>query len=409
VRALLALVLAAIAVDAHAAGLARPTVVGSRSLGMAGAFTAVADDPTALWHNPAGPAFFGENMISVSGELVITQRTYTPSSDSPLGQLGATGDVGESGAPAFVPTIGASTRFGAGPKRVTPSRFALSLLAYAANGGQISFDKNAIQSSGLVSTTINCFEIAPGLAYQISEAIALGFAVRIGISSFAVEDIEPTFRARLDGRGVGVGASLGLLVRPHRMVSIGATYRTPLSANIGGRGPIDLVGLGSSERDFKLDVLWPQSASLGIAVRPHPRFLASVQGDWTGWSSIDRLRLEVAGLPPSLSTRQMRYTDSFAVRLGVQAVAHRMVALRAGYTFDSNAIPDETSRRENQDGPKHLIAVGLGVHVWRLFLDAGFEALLPLGARTIRQGSLSEGGSYRAGLYTAALSATIHF
>lgn len=397
---------------AQAAGLARPTVVGARSLGMGGAFTAVADDPTALWHNPAGPAFFGENMITIAGEFVVTKRVYTPSPDSPLGQGGATGDIPESGGPAFVPTIGASTRFGAGPKKVAPSRFALSLLAYAANGGQISFDKNSIQSSGLVSTTINCFEIAPGLAYQISDAIALGIAVRIGISSFAVDDIEPTFKAQLDGRGLGVGASLGLLVRPHRMVSIGATYRTPLKAGIGGRGPVELSGIGTSERDFKLDVTWPQSASFGIAVRPHARFLASAQADWTAWSSIDRLRLEVAGLPASLSTRQMRYTDSFAVRLGVQAIAHRMVALRAGYTFDSNAIPDETSRRENQDGPKHLLAVGIGLHVWRLFFDAAFEALLPLGARVVAQTAtpgLTEGGKYSAGLYTAALSGTIHF
>jgi long-chain fatty acid transport protein len=399
---------------AHAAGLARPTVVGARSLGMGGAFTAVADDPTALWHNPAGPAFFGENMITLSGELVVTKRLYSPSPDSPLGQAGVT-EVPESGGPAFVPTLGASTRFGAGPKKVAPSRFALSLLAYAANGGQIAFDKNSVRSSGLISTTINCFEIAPGLAYQISDVIALGVAVRIGISSFAVEDIEPTFKAQLDGRGVGIGASLGLLVRPHRMVSIGATYRTPLKAGIGGRGPVELAGIGTSERDFKLDVTWPQSASFGIAVRPHARLLASAQADWTAWSSIDRLRLEVSGLPASLSTRQMRYTDSFAVRLGVQAIAHRMVALRAGYTFDSNAIPDETSRRENQDGPKHLLAVGIGLHVWRLFLDAAFEALLPPvggGGRTVPQTAtvgLTEGGTYSAGLYTAALSGTIHF
>jgi len=33
---------------------------GTRAMGMAGAFTAQADDPSALWHNAGGLAFFDE-------------------------------------------------------------------------------------------------------------------------------------------------------------------------------------------------------------------------------------------------------------------------------------------------------------------------------------------------------------
>ncbi|MFI5289783.1 MAG: long chain fatty acid transport protein, partial [Polyangia bacterium] len=64
---------------AGAAGLSRPNMVGARAIGLGGAFTAVADDPTAVWHNPAGPAFFGDNVAYLGAELVLTQRSYTPS------------------------------------------------------------------------------------------------------------------------------------------------------------------------------------------------------------------------------------------------------------------------------------------------------------------------------------------
>src|SRR6266511_2885199 len=70
---------------AHAAGLSRPSVVGARAIGLGGAFTAIADDPTAAWHNPSVLALYGENVAYLGGELVFTQRTYTPDAQSTLG------------------------------------------------------------------------------------------------------------------------------------------------------------------------------------------------------------------------------------------------------------------------------------------------------------------------------------
>ena len=46
-----------------AAGLQRPNVGGARAIGMGGAYTAVADDPSAVWFNPAGTAFYGDNVV----------------------------------------------------------------------------------------------------------------------------------------------------------------------------------------------------------------------------------------------------------------------------------------------------------------------------------------------------------
>jgi long-subunit fatty acid transport protein len=106
----------------------------------------------------------------------------------------------------------------------------------------------------------------------------------------------------------------------------------------------------------------------------------------------------------------MRYTDTLAFHAGLQVIAHQRVALRCGYTFDGNAIPDETMRRENQDRAKHLLAVGLGVHVWKLFIDAAFEALVPTSPRVIAtQGPANEAGSYASHLYTAAFSVQARF
>src|SRR4051812_16578865 len=149
----------------HAAGLSRPNLAGARAIGMGGAFTAVADDATAVWYNPAGPAFFGDNQVYLGGELVLTQRTYQPDATSTLGKLGHTDVINENTAPTFLPVIGASSRFGFG--KTKPTRFALSLLVHLAYGGAISFDPKNLNDPaqnkpiGIVSTQILDYEITP--------------------------------------------------------------------------------------------------------------------------------------------------------------------------------------------------------------------------------------------------------
>jgi long-chain fatty acid transport protein len=393
------------------AGLSRPNVLGARSIGLGGAFTAIADDPTAVWHNPAGTAFYGDTSVYFGNELVLTQRGYTPSATSPLGIANSSAgapdkNIVENTAPTYIPIIGVTTRFGFG--KIPPNRFALSLLAYDVYGGSISFRPADVQNQGIQNTQILDFEVAPTLAYQVSDVLAIGAGVRIGINSFSVNDIEAAFKANLSLLGVGIGGTLGIMVRPHPRVQIGAVYRTSLSTTMSGNGPVAVTGGTTTNRDASLAISWPQSVSLGVAVRAHSRIIATVQGDWSGWSSVQNLSLQLAGLLPVV--KPMRYMDSYALHVGVQGVVTRFLVLRLGFALDGNAIPDSTVRRENQDAPKATLAGGVGLHFWKVFIDAAFEGFLPLGTRTVaQQGTDNEGGAYKASVYTAELSAQVRF
>jgi long-chain fatty acid transport protein len=395
------------AATARGAGLQRPNVLGARAIGLGGAFVAVADDPTSVWYNPAGAAIGGDNIVYIGGELVILQRGYDPSASSPIGVGGGAGkNIVENTGPQFLPILGATTRFGYG--RTPPSRFALTLAAYVPYGGSISFQPSQVNNAGLIDTTIADIEIAPALSYQVNDVLSLGAALRLGICTFDVNDHESTFNANLSFRGVGLGATLGAMLRPHWRVQIGLVYRTPLEATMSGDGNVALTGMAGTKRTGSLKVAWPQSVGLGVALKPHRRLLVSVQGDWSGWSSIQRLDLELDGLVPTI--KPMRFADSYALHIGLQGILTRFMLARLGWTLDGNAIPDSTIRRENQDNLKSTLAVGLGFHFWRIFLDAAFEALLPLPARVITtQGTANEAGSYEAHIYSAELSAQVHF
>lgn len=415
--------------NAFAAGLSRPNVNGARAIGMGGAFSAVADDPTAVWYNPATPAFFGDNMVYLGGELLITQRSYTPSPDSQLGQLGITGKLSENTAPTFIPMVGATSRFGFG--KTKPTRFALSLLAHVGYGGSISYDRSKISTTpmsggmavqhGLQQVQLLDYEITPALSYQITDVISIGAGLRIGVNSFTADDAEgiasPTFHISTSNTGVGIGGTFGILIKPHKMIDLAAVYRTPLSATMTGTGPLTISGQQAVNRSSSISITWPQSAALAMAVKPHWRVLIALQADWTAWSSVQSLTLDLtsAGIATtSTNIKQQRFVDAWAFHLGLQTIITRWMLLRLGYAADLNAIPDSTVRRENQDANKGTLGIGLGFRPHKLIaLDAAFETLLPLGptTRKVTQNAenTNEGGSYSAQVFSVEIAGTFYF
>jgi long-chain fatty acid transport protein len=262
---------------------------------------------------------------------------------------------------------------------------------------------------GILSTTIADLEVTPALAYQVTDVLSIGAALRIGVGLFDVDDSESSFHAKLSMNGVGVGGAFGVMLRPHWRVQIGAVYRTSLGIDYSGNGTLALSTGMPNGASGKLHVDWPQSAGLGIAVWPHKRVVVSAQADWTGWSSIQRLELNLEGIGPQ--TRFMRYRDTFAAHLGVQAAITRFLVARVGYTFDGNAISDRDMRRENEDANKHTFGFGLGLHFWKLFIDAAFEALLPTSPRVIANqvGTENEAGSYDSRVYSLELGVQFRF
>jgi hypothetical protein len=132
------------------------------------------------------------------------------------------------------------------------------------------------------------------------------------------------------------------------------------------------------------------------------------QADWTGWSSVQRLDVTVAG---ANNPQQERYRDSWGVHVGMQVVTFRWALLRIGWAWDSNAVPDRTMRRENTDGDKSTVSAGLGIHVWKIFIDGALEAFLPIGSRKVTTAYLGENetGRYEALVFSGELSAQIRF
>ena len=357
---------------AHAGGLGRPNGISARGVGMGGAWTAFVDDATAVWFNPAALSEI-EPQVDVGGELVIGPRTFTPVADD-----GTRGPAQKATVVAPVPSAGVVGRFWYDGR---PSRFTLGAGVWNTYGGKVAFPKTG--NPALDSTQDAVVEASAGTSLRISDKLSIGAAFRLGVGLFSVEATKNPYDASLSASGLGVAMAWGFLFRPVESVRIGLAWRAPLRITTTGSGSIDSVS-GLMQTSVEHHQSWPQSASLGVGVMANPQLKLAAQIDWTQWSTVTDLIVQLPGSGNPDQIYQEDWNDNWTVRGGAEYTVSSAIAVRAGAYVDTVAVPDRTIERQYLDSQKIGLAAGGSYRrgPWRV--DAALDGLVP-STRTIPQ------------------------
>jgi long-chain fatty acid transport protein len=364
---------------ADAGGLARPNPISARGVGMGGAFTALADDVTALHFNPAA---LGEvaPVVSIGGELVIAPRTYTP-----LRADGTHGPDQKTTPIVPLPALGVVGRF---HNDGVPSAFTLGLGVWNTFGGKVTYDKMVDPTTQMPIAALDAVqdavvEVVPGFAYKFDEHFSFGAALRIGIGLFSLDATQLPLDSKGSAYGIGLSYTGGVLVTPVPSIKIGLTWRGPMTIRTNGSGRVEFEPpLTPTDENIEHTQQWPQQLSLGIGILPRPGLRFAAQLDWAGWSRVDEIKVQFPDRPTLDQVYPVDWNDNMSVRLGGEYMVRRAVALRAGAYFDSNAVPDRTIERQYLDDQKFGVSAGtsLTFGAWRG--DLAVDVVLP-GSRTV--------------------------
>lgn len=392
---------------ADAGGLARPNPISARGVGMGGAFTALADDITALHFNPAALVFV-DPQVAVGLEFVVAPRSYVP-----LLPDGSRGPAQNTTPKIPLPVVGVVGRFHSDG---VPSDFTLGIGVWNTFGGQVSYPKLTDPMTGAPIGALDAvqdavIEIVPGFAYRFDEHLAFGAALRVGIGLFSVTATQMPLDSELSAFGVGLSYTGGVLVTPIPALRIGLAWRGPLTIRTNGNGTVDFpppedVSVEHTQR-------WPQQLSLGIGVLPRPGLRLAAQLDWSGWSRVDVIAVEFPDNPNLDQRYPVDWNDNYAVRLGGEYMVTPAVAVRAGTYFDSNAVPDRTIERQYLDDAKFGVAAGTSVRFGTWRVDLALDFVLP-GSRTVDDNRAAVGawperaniapGDHEGSVYSAAFA-----
>jgi long-chain fatty acid transport protein len=323
----------------------------AKSLGQADAFTAQADDASAIFYNPAG-------LTQLSGTSFTAGALYL----QPEFRLqGADGSSESMRLPSVLPHFYAETdlgtsrwRFGVGLNDV------FGLNEDWGNSGPL----RTLVDQGQVSVV----NIAPTVAYKVNPNLSLGLAFNIYHGDLMLtRQVElgpppyPEGQFHLRGSAVAFGVTPGMMWKINDQNTVGAYYRSPFSLDFNGTAELKIPGtseIGPSDAQAALE--FPQSAGIGYAFRPVKRL--KLEGDviWTDWHAVSDLEIQSHDPHFNNQTLPGHWVSGFTFRVGTQYELTDHWALRAGYAYSQNSVPDSTFSPLVPDSNYHLFAVGAG-------------------------------------------------
>ncbi len=345
--------------------------VGAEEIGMGGADTAAPMDAMTAVTNPAGMSRVGSRADFSLEAFMPARRADFRDSGEGFGVPG--GDKVSGGTPLYgIPAIGwTAPAFGTSNVYFGGGMYVTSGLGV--DYGQTVFIPSS--SLGLPDdvtfsgySSIQFWKMAPCVAWNITPSLSVGLAANIDYQSVTIDEringvpfsAGPLAGTQQDvkfdlGRPtnqIGGGASLGLIYDVNKYLSVGAVYTSEQFFAPGeyrlGDGDIYLFnGATGKAGTYKLDLNFPQQASVGIAVKPIAPLLIAMDVKWIDWSSThDKVRLD--GPSDSFQKSDGSFTDhtdlnfgwsdQWVYAIGVQYTPITPLSLRLGYNYANSPI-----------------------------------------------------------------------
>lgn len=334
----------------------------ARAMSLGGAFTGLANDPSAVFFNPAGitqlsgTRFMGgvtfiQPISSFRGpspsitETKLEDQIFTPINFYITHQISDDLSAG----------ISVNNPYGLGTK----------------------WDPDWVGRYLAIETEIRTFYFSGVLAYQITDQLSIGAGAVFAYGDVLIERKTPIVPfagealIHLEGDGTAFGFTAGLLYKPIPEVSIGINYRSQADFDFDGdgtsTGPVQAKSLlPSGSISAKLSA--PSNLVFGLAVLPTEKLTLTADVQFVGWSSYDKLQLTFNDVLDEngdklVETGIRDYENSYIARLGCEYMLNLDWTLRGGLLYDVNPIKDERVDPTLPDSDRLGLNVGFGYKI----------------------------------------------
>jgi long-chain fatty acid transport protein len=360
---------------------------GAAAQAMGGAFVAIANNPSAIFHNPAGIAFLKGTQISVGGTFIVPKGSLSLENwPDPAYRSIKMADK------TFFPpnfylthtfngkwaaVIGVFAPYGLGTKWPDPKNFPLRYIG---------------TSNDMVTIFVN-----PTVAYKISEKFSIGAGVSYIHSTLSLEltrlvSIDhPLYGhlwagdvyAKVDGaKGDAVGFNAGLLYK-EKSFSLGFNWRSGFKIKYKGDLTLDPVNVPAAfkafvptEGEVATTFNFPNILGVGAAFNLTEKITCSADLHYYTWSTYKNYVIDInyTGVPGTESeTVTEEWKDSIILRGGVQYQLNDSLALRLGILWDQSPQPAKSADPNLPDANRIALTGGFGYKFGQFVIDATYH------------------------------------
>jgi len=379
---------------------------GAKARGMGFAFTAQADDPSAIYFNPAG-------LTQLKGQNVMLGVTYVRENGgeftgiTPL-TAGAAVSETQKSLDFFIPNM-----YYTKTNASTGIAFGVGIFSPFGLGQEYENRNTSIFRTAVTKIDLQTVVVNPTIAFDVNEFLSLGAGIdfmwakaKLARTSVINNSFPPAntplnlYNLDLEGDGTAWGYNFGILLKPSSNFKVGFNYRSPFTlkikegdvdiSNISGNPiafipgtppgtfpgvvkpapPLGVASGNSFSTKAKTTLNLPATAALGFAYKLD-RLTVEVDADWTFWSSWQRLDIDIrdqgALLADINSSRQWK--DVVALRIGAEYRVTDPLALRVGFVYDPTPVPAGTMDAFLPDATRLNYMVGAGYKVGKVTID----------------------------------------
>jgi long-chain fatty acid transport protein len=358
------------------------------------AFAATADNPSAIYYNPAGITQLEGQNLRVGIYAVSPGLDYKSPS-------GVTARANSDFQP--VPQIYYTYAF-------TNMPISVGFGMYSPYGLSLNWGDNTPFKTLAESGKLEYLSFNPVVAWKIHRTLSIAVGPTIDYSQASFKraiGFSTGDQFRMSGDGATFGLNAGILWQPHQMWSFGVNYRSPTT--------IDYRGTSEAYPYFpktssSAAITFPQYVVAGISFRPTTNWNFEFDLDWTDWNSVKQIVFKDTSFGDVPLT--LDYRSSFIYEFGVTRQLGRGYFASVGYIYAENASPDQNFTPLIPDANLSLGSIGFGHHGhrwdWAIAYHFGYN-----GGRTLNNPSTSQdyaaNGTYKTFNNAVNVAATLKF
>lgn len=359
---------------------------GARGVAMAGAFGATADDPTALYYNPAGIAFL-DGTQAASGAYFISLASDFDGADPYPGRDYSASQKSQIFYPPHAYLTG----------RLSENlRWGIALNAPFGLGTW--WDDDFAGRYITKRADLKVFNLNPNLAYRLSDNAALAVGLDYYVASIDLtrsigainpytQKVAEVGQAHLySDNNTGLGFNIAFLGKLGRGVSLGLGYRSRVKVYFEGNASFVQFPTGYNDFDaivgrqipfdrnpeVESQIEFPDEIRLALGWR-NDRWGVELDLMKLGWSSFTELPITIKGYPALSSVRPEHYEDSLTYRFGVEYKKSATWAWQFGFLYDETPVPTESVSPLLPDADRIGLSIGFSKQLnERMRLDVGY-------------------------------------
>jgi long-chain fatty acid transport protein len=341
--------------------------------------SAVAEDASTIFFNPAGMTYI-EGVQAIGVLHLIKPHAEFNNQGSVAGTarpLGSDGD--DAGSLAFVPNMYY--------KMDLTDQIKLGVGVNAPFGLTTEYDKDWIGRFHAIRSELKTVNINPAIAFKVNDQLSLG----LGISAmWAQAELTNAVNFGPFGEGLGkvrgedwgFGFNLGAILQATTDTRLGVAYRSKVEQHLEGdvkfKRPAGLPApfvAGTPNSDIRADVTLPETFSISAFSRLNDTW--DLMGDvtWTRWSQFQELAI-YRDNGALLSSTIENWENTMRYSVGINYRHSDTIKLRAGLAYDEEAIRDEYRTARIPGNDRKWLALGVA---WQLTpsskLDLGYAHL----------------------------------